>query len=112
MKEKNTSIESPSMVCYQTMEAKARERIQMWLQDLLEVEVTEFLGRAKSASGSTPTMPQARSARRYACDGRSSLRRALSTRCGERTSRRDKARRTDPSATRLRACSRGPSAAP
>jgi putative transposase len=48
MKEKNTSIESASTVCYETMEAKARERIQTWLQDLLEVEVTEFLGRAKS----------------------------------------------------------------
>lgn len=48
MKEKNTSIESASTVCYETIEAKARERIQVWLQDLLEVEVTEFLGRAKS----------------------------------------------------------------
>jgi transposase-like protein len=30
------------------MEAHARGRIQSWLQDLLEAEVTEFLGRAKS----------------------------------------------------------------
>jgi transposase-like protein len=48
MKEKNTSIESASTVCYETIEAKARQRIQIWLQDLLEGEVTEFLGRAKS----------------------------------------------------------------
>jgi transposase-like protein len=30
------------------MEAQARRRIQEWLQDLLEAEVSEFLGRAKS----------------------------------------------------------------
>jgi len=48
MKEKTTSTESASTVCYETMEAHARSRIQEWLQDLLEVEVTEFLGRAKS----------------------------------------------------------------
>lgn len=54
MKEKNTSIESASTVCYETMEAKARQRIQIWLQDLLEVEVTEFLGRAKSQRRASP----------------------------------------------------------
>ena len=48
MKEKITSTESASRVCYETMEAHARQRIQVWLQDLLEVEVTEFLGRGKS----------------------------------------------------------------
>ena len=48
MKEKSTSTESASRVCYETMEAHARARIQSWLQDLLEVEVTEFLGRGKS----------------------------------------------------------------
>ncbi|MBI5776027.1 MAG: IS256 family transposase [Nitrospirae bacterium] len=48
MKQKNTSIESASTVCYETMEAHARHCIQSWLQDLLEAEVTEFLGRAKS----------------------------------------------------------------
>jgi transposase-like protein len=30
------------------IEARARSRIQEWLQDLLEAEVTEFLGRGKS----------------------------------------------------------------
>ena len=48
MKEKNTSTESASTVCYETIEANARSRIQRWLQDLLEAEVTEFLGRGKS----------------------------------------------------------------
>src|SRR4030095_14041539 len=48
MKEKTTPAESPSRVCYETMEAHARGCIQRWLQELLEAEVTEFLGRAKS----------------------------------------------------------------
>lgn len=48
MKEKITSTESASTVCYEMMEAHARQRIQNWLQELLEVEVTEFLGRGKS----------------------------------------------------------------
>jgi putative transposase len=48
MEEKTTSSESASTVCYETMEAHARSCIQRWLQDLLEAEVTEFLGRAKS----------------------------------------------------------------
>jgi transposase-like protein len=48
MKEKTTAAESGSRVCYETMEAHARGCIQRWLQELLEAEVTEFLGRAKS----------------------------------------------------------------
>ena len=48
MKEKNTSSESASTVCYRTIEENARKRIQLWLEDLLEDEVTEFLGREKS----------------------------------------------------------------
>jgi len=48
MKEKITSTESASRACYETMEAQARQRIRCWLQDLLEAEVTEFLGRGKS----------------------------------------------------------------
>lgn len=48
MKEKNTTTESASTVCYATMEAHARQRIQEWLQGLLEAEVSEFLGRGKS----------------------------------------------------------------
>jgi hypothetical protein len=48
MEQKSTSTESASRVCYETVEAQARRRIQSWLQDLLEAEVTEFLGRGKS----------------------------------------------------------------
>ena len=48
MKQKTTIEQSASTVCYEMIEAKARERIQSWLQSLLEEEVTEFLGRAKS----------------------------------------------------------------
>jgi len=48
MKQKSTAAESASRVCYQTMEGHARSAIQRWLQELLEEEVSEFLGRAKS----------------------------------------------------------------
>ncbi len=48
MKGKITSTESASRVCYETMEAHGRSRIQSRLQDLLEAEVREFLGRGKS----------------------------------------------------------------
>jgi hypothetical protein len=48
MKEKTTPAESASRLCYETMEAHARSCIQRWLQELLEAEVIEFLGRAKS----------------------------------------------------------------
>ena len=48
MKEKTTAAESASRVCYETMEAHARDCIQRWLQELLEAEVSEFLGRSKS----------------------------------------------------------------
>ena len=48
MKEKNTSSHSASTVCYEAMETHARQRIQEWLQGLLEAEVSEFLGRGKS----------------------------------------------------------------
>jgi len=48
MKEKTIPAESASRVCYETMEAHARSCIQRWLQELLETEVTEFLGRGKS----------------------------------------------------------------
>jgi len=48
MKEQITIAESASRVCYETMEAQARQRIQCWLHDVLEAEVTEFLGRGKS----------------------------------------------------------------
>jgi transposase-like protein len=36
-------------VCYETLESFAQLEIQRWLQNLLEAEVTEFLGRARHA---------------------------------------------------------------
>ena len=48
MKQKNTAEERASRVCYETMEGHARGCIQRWLQELLEAEVTEFLGRSPS----------------------------------------------------------------
>ncbi len=48
MKQKTTAAEFTSRVCYEMMEVHARSSIQRWLQQLLEEEVTEFLGRAKS----------------------------------------------------------------
>lgn len=48
MKQKTIAAEPASRVCYETMEAHARSAIQRWLQELLEEEVSEFLGRAKS----------------------------------------------------------------
>ena len=48
--DKQSTLEEPaSRVCYEAMEAHARRQIQCWLQDLLEEEVGEFLGRGKSA---------------------------------------------------------------
>jgi putative transposase len=48
MKQKSTTTQSASTVCFEMIEVKARECIQSWLQKLLEEEVSEFLGRAKS----------------------------------------------------------------
>lgn len=48
MREKNTIGESESRVCYESLESWARGKVQGWLQDILEQEVTEFLGREKS----------------------------------------------------------------
>src|SRR5215813_6272012 len=66
MKQKTTTEQSASTVCYEMIEAKARERIQSWLQDLLEQEVTEFLGRAKSQRRSEDDVVGYRNARRIA----------------------------------------------
>jgi transposase-like protein len=38
-------------VCYETLESFARLEIQHWLQNLLEAEVTEFLGRGRHERG-------------------------------------------------------------
>ncbi|MCS6997675.1 MAG: IS256 family transposase [Casimicrobiaceae bacterium] len=54
MREKNTVCRAASTVCFETIEAHARAHIQQWLQHLLEAEVTEFLGRAKSQRRAAP----------------------------------------------------------
>jgi putative transposase len=48
MEKQNTIGETASRVCYEAMEGYARERIQLWLQGVMEAEVEEFLGRGKS----------------------------------------------------------------
>ena len=49
MEKKNTPQEVPSMTAYDALEDWARIRVQEYIQDLLEEEVTVFLGRRKSA---------------------------------------------------------------
>ena len=44
----NTAGERGQAVTWEALEAYARERIQGWVQELLEEEVTELLGRGKS----------------------------------------------------------------
>lgn len=48
MKEQNTEARTESRPEWETLESFARERIQHWLQKLLEEEVTDLLGREKS----------------------------------------------------------------
>lgn len=52
MKKKTIVAQSESTaVCYETLESFARLEIQRWLQNVLETEVTEFLGRARHERG-------------------------------------------------------------
>ena len=48
MEKKNTRQEAASMTPYDALEDWARIRVQEYIQDLLEEEVTDFLGRRKS----------------------------------------------------------------
>ena len=48
MEKKNTAGSEQSTNRYEDLEDWARSRVQVWLQELLEEEVTEFLGREKS----------------------------------------------------------------
>lgn len=48
MREKTTEPTSESRATWDGLEGMMRQRIQTWLQDLLEEEVTELLGREKS----------------------------------------------------------------
>jgi transposase-like protein len=48
VREKNTEHLDPSRVTWESLEAMGRLRIQRWLQELLEEEITLLLGRGKS----------------------------------------------------------------
>ena len=48
MKKKNIPASVASTNAYEGLEDWARSRVQVWLQELLEDEVTQFLGREKS----------------------------------------------------------------
>ena len=48
MKKKTTARASTSSVRFDQLEDWVREKIQSWVQELLEEEVTQFLGRGKS----------------------------------------------------------------
>ena len=48
MEKKNTEGVGESRVVWENLETMTRQRIQGWLQDLLESEVAELLGRGKS----------------------------------------------------------------
>ena len=48
MKQKNTSRVNSSTIAYDGLEGWARSKMQVWLQELLEDEVTQFPGRKKS----------------------------------------------------------------
>jgi hypothetical protein len=48
MEKKNTPQEAASMTAYDALEDWTRIRVQEYIQELLEEEVTVFLGRRKS----------------------------------------------------------------
>ncbi len=58
MKKKTTEPASESRATWENLETALRSRVQAWLQDLLEEEVTELLGRRKSERAKTvDTLP-------------------------------------------------------
>jgi putative transposase len=48
MKKQNRKEDQPSRVVFEGLEEMVRQRMQSWLQDLLDEELGEFLGRRKS----------------------------------------------------------------
>jgi putative transposase len=48
VKEENTAVEDSSINPYEALESWARAKVQEFIQDLLEEEVIEFIGRRKS----------------------------------------------------------------
>jgi putative transposase len=85
VREKNTEDLDPSSVTWESLEAMGRFKIQRWLQDLLEEEVTTLLGRGKSER-----IAAVDSARGYR-NGHGKPRR-LSMTCGTITVRRPRVR--------------------
>ncbi len=59
MRKQSIVSETASTVCYEHIERFARVKIQCWLQDLLEAEVTEFLGRRRRARRGTKKLTEA-----------------------------------------------------
>jgi putative transposase len=59
MPEHTGSDPNPSTVLFETLEQGLRQQLQGWLQDLLEEEVTTFLGRLKSKRRPTEGVPGA-----------------------------------------------------
>jgi putative transposase len=55
MKEKHTEKEESKEICYRELEEFARGKIREHLQDLLEQEITEWLGRGKSERKTNPS---------------------------------------------------------
>ena len=53
MGEKTTERIDSSSICWENIETMARLRIQRFLQELLEEEITDLLGRRKSERGPT-----------------------------------------------------------
>jgi hypothetical protein len=56
MPEHTRSLSQPSTVVWENLEQTLRQNIHSWLQDLLDEEVTAFLGRIKSQRR-TPSAP-------------------------------------------------------
>jgi putative transposase len=57
MPEHTGSHSNPSTVVFETLEQGLRQQIQGWLQELLEEEVTSFLGRLKSQRRPSEVLP-------------------------------------------------------
>ena len=57
MNKKNIEESVESRVCFEQLEDWVREKIQCWVQKLLEEEVTELLGRGKSERRRAVDMP-------------------------------------------------------
>jgi transposase-like protein len=59
MPEHTGSHPNPSTVVFETVEQGLRQQVQGWLQDLLDEEVTAFLGRLKSKRRAPEALPGA-----------------------------------------------------